>query len=492
MAFWKKPKPETPSPAPAGQGGGGGGGSSSGEKLIVATAYDQSPIQDVPLTQWPEVDAWLERAKQLHEDRGAWKPRHERIAILRNIAARLSAEVEDLAVLIAKEGGKPYPDALVEAKRAVSSVETAAAELETLKGTEMPMDLTAAGAGRVAFTRREPIGPVAAVSAFNHPLNLIAHQVAPAIAAGCPVIVKPAGTTPLSCLRFVEHAHAAGLGEEWCKAVATDNPVAEQMVTDPRVAFFTFIGSSKIGWYLRSKLAPGTRCALEHGGAAPVILGPDADLDRTIPSLVKGGYYHAGQVCVSVQRIFVAEQIRAEVVERMTEAVRKLKVGDPVEKDTEVGPLILPKEVDRVEEWVREAIDGGARATLGAKRMSDTVYAPTVLDGPAAEARVSTQEIFGPVTCVYGYSDVNQAITQANALPVSFQAAVFAQDIDFAMHCAHRLNGAAVMINDHTAFRVDWMPFAGLKESGHGVGGIGYTLHDMTVEKMTVIKSPAF
>jgi acyl-CoA reductase-like NAD-dependent aldehyde dehydrogenase len=264
---------------------------------------------------------------------------------------------------------------------------------------------------------------------------------------------------------------------------------AERMVTDARVAFFSFIGSAKVGWLLRSKLAPGTRCALEHGGVAPVILGADADLDRAIPALVKGGYYHAGQVCVSVQRIFADARVRAEVIERMKQAVEALIVGDPADEKTEVGPLIQPGEVTRIDEWVKEAAAGGAAIVTGGKAISKTAYTPTVLDRPSDSATISTCEVFGPVTCVYEYDDVEDAIRRANALPFAFQAAVFAQDIDFALKCADRLAASAVMINDHTAFRVDWMPFAGLKLSGYGVGGIGYTMHDMTYEKMTVIKS---
>jgi acyl-CoA reductase-like NAD-dependent aldehyde dehydrogenase len=342
------------------------------------------------------------------------------------------------------------------------------------------------------MTHHEPIGVVAALSAFNHPLNLIVHQVGPAVATGCPVIVKPAEATPLSCMRFVAILHEAGLPEQWCQAlVVNDLAVAEKLATDERVAFMTFIGSAKVGWMLRSKIAPGTRCALEHGGAAPVIFSKDADMEKAVPSLIKGGFYHAGQVCVSVQRIFAHKSVAKILAEQLADAAGQLKIGDPTLENTDIGPLIRPGEVDRVETWVQEAVNSGAELLAGGKRISDTCYECTVLYDPPIEAKVSTMEIFGPVICVYPFEDLNEAISRANALPFSFQASVFTKDIDTAMHCYKCLDAAAVMINEHTAFRVDWMPFAGLKQSGYNIGGIPYTMRDMQVEKMMVLSSNA-
>ncbi|MCB1380728.1 MAG: aldehyde dehydrogenase family protein, partial [Alphaproteobacteria bacterium] len=319
--------------------------------------------------------------------------------ILLRLAALMRAERGDLAMTIALEGGKPLVDARVEADRAILGVELAASEIERLSGTQIPMDLSPSGAGRIAFTCPEPIGTVVAISAFNHPLNLIVHQVAPAIATGCPVIVKPADVTPLSAKRFVELAYEAGLPEAWCRLALLDIPEAEKLATDPRVSFLSFIGSAKVGWHLRSRLAPGTRCALEHGGAAPVVLLPDADLDEAIPLLVKGGYYHSGQICVSVQRIFAHRSLLSEIEARLADAVAALVVGDPALDTTDAGPLILPREVLRVSEWVKEAIDAGAHVATGGDVISETCFAPTVLIEPPVDARVSTSEIFGPVTC---------------------------------------------------------------------------------------------
>jgi acyl-CoA reductase-like NAD-dependent aldehyde dehydrogenase len=240
---------------------------------------------------------------------------------------------------------------------------------------------------------------------------------------------------------------------------------------------------------LRSKLAPGTRCTLEHGGAAPVLVAEDADLDYGLPLSSKGGFYHAGQVCVSVQRICAQRSIARDLAERLAQAATALTVGDPTLLETEVGPLIRPAEVERVGEWVREAVDQGGELLTGGESISETCYAPTVLYDPPGDARVSTSEIFGPVVCVYPYDDIDDAITRSNSLPYAFQASVFTRDIDTALRASRRLDASAVMINDHPAFRVDWMPFAGLRESGIGIGGIPYTMEDMQIRKLTVIRS---
>jgi acyl-CoA reductase-like NAD-dependent aldehyde dehydrogenase len=324
------------------------------------------------------------------------------MAILRRLAALVEGKRDHFALQIAREGGKPLRDAVVEVNRAIDGVMNASDELRNFAGREIPMGLTAASAGRWAFTTKEPIGVVAAISAFNHPLNLIVHQVVPAIAVGCPVIVKPAPTTPLSCLDFVALVHEAGLPEPWCQTfIPTGNDLAEQLATDSRVAFVSFIGSARVGWSLRSKLAPGTRSALEHGGAAPAIVDRSADLDAIIEPLAKGGYYHAGQVCVSTQRIFVHEDIRGRFIEQFADRVGLLKVGDPTHQETDVGPLILPKETDRVASWIAEARTRGTRVVLGDTRHCETTLDPTILLDPPADAKVSTDEIFGPVTCVY-------------------------------------------------------------------------------------------
>ncbi len=458
-------------------------------KLKVVSPFDGHVITELELQTESKVEAALIQADRLAHNSDEALPAVERIAILERTANIVEAKAEVFAKQAAEEGGKPLVDSRIELERAVQGIREAARSINQMVGREIPMNITTSSRHRMAWTIREPIGPVVAVSAFNHPFNLIVHQVIPAIAVGCPVIVKPALTTPVSCLNLVACLFAAGLPHHWCTVVLCDNELAEKLVTDPRVSLFSFIGSAKVGWSLRSKLSPGTRCILEHGGAAPVIIDSSADIQDALPLLVKGGYYHAGQVCVSVQRVFAHESIANDVATGLSDFAKQMVVGNPEDEATEVGPLILEREVNRVAQWVDEARVSGGVIHIGGSKLSNTCYAPTVILNPPDDAKVSTEEIFGPVINVYSYTDRLEAIEKANHVPFSFQAAVFTKDIDTALNTSKRLNAAAVMINDHTAFRVDWMPFAGRKTSGLGVGGIVPTMLEMTEEKMIVFRS---
>ena len=457
--------------------------------LKIYSPYDKSLIKEIKMNSDAEVENALEIAYDIFTDRSKWLPAYKRVEILGKTAKIMEERIEELTKLAAHEGGKPYMDSKVEVNRAINGVKLAAEHIGHLKGEQIPMGHTKSSVNRIAFTMREPIGVVASVSAFNHPLNLIIHQTVTAIAVGAPVIVKPAQSTPLSCLAFIDILIEAGLPKEWCQPIICGHEAAEKLITDERINYFSFIGSAKVGWHLRSKLSPGTRCALEHGGVAPVIVEPDADIEEMIPPLLKGGFYHAGQVCVSVQKVFVHESLTEQVAGLLTEKAKKLIVGDPLDPKTEVGPLILPEEVDRVEEWVNEAVAEGAELLCGGSRISDTCFEPTVLLNPPDNARVSTSEVFGPVVCVYSYTDRDEAIKKANSLPFAFQASVFTKNLDVALDTVQKLNASAVMVNDHTAFRVDWMPFGGRDSSGIGIGGIPYSMHEMTREKLMIIKS---
>ncbi len=458
----------------------------------VLAPYDGECLAEVEVGDERHVEHALSAAYARYRDRDGWLAVHERIAILDRLRELMQSQAEALALQAASEGGKPLLDSRVEVARAIDGVRICTDVLRNDEGEVIPVASTAAGAGRLAFTFHEPRGVVVAVSAFNHPLNLIVHQVAAAVAAGCPVIVKPAGDTPASCHAFVRLLHEAGLAPEWCQCVPTQtNAVAEQLVTDARMGFFSFIGSARVGWALRAKLAPGTRCALEHGGVAPLIVHDDADLERAVPAILKGGYYHAGQVCVSVQRVFAHASLARALAERLAAGAEALRVGDPRQAETEVGPLIRHAEVARVHEWVGEAVAGGAEALCGGQALGDSTYSCTLLYDPPADARVSRQEVFGPVLSVYPFEDVRDAYAQANDLPFAFQGAVFTNSLDRALEAARQLDASAIMVNEHTAFRVDGMPFAGLRESGLGVGGIPHTMHDMRISKMVVLRSPA-
>ncbi len=457
-------------------------------KLEVTAPYDGASLETYEYHTEKQALEVLAAAHAAHENRDGWLSGQRRIEVLDALAASIESKVDELALQAAREGGKPLQDSLVEVRRAISGVKVARDAVARLTGEEVPMGINSASQGRWAVTYREPRGVVLAISAFNHPFNLLIHQVVTAIAAGCPVVVKPAGATPMSCESLVRMVREAGLEEPWCQMILTENEVTARLVSDQRVAFMTFIGSADVGWMLRSKLARGARCALEHGGVAPVIVDETADLEDAIPLLTKAGFYHAGQVCVSVQRIYAHRSIRNALTERLVKAAKALKVGDPTEPDTDVGPLIRSSEVERVHEWVTEAKEGGAEVLCGGEPLSKTTYAPTVLLNPPDDARISRDEVFGPVVSVYDYDDIQDAVRRANLPHAYFQAALFTNRLDRALDVGRRLHGMAVMVNDHTAFRVDWMPFGGHRDSGLNLGGIEHSMRDMTIERMIVFR----
>lgn len=459
------------------------------KKIEVLTAYDEKLIKQLPLDNFQKVNSMLSTARKLADDKSKIIPAPDRIEILEKARLLIQERYDDIVKTAAMEGGKPLIDSRAEVTRAINGIKVAIEHIPQLTGTEIAMNQNAASMNRMAFTFREPIGVVVAICAFNHPFNLTIHQVVTAVAVGCPVIIKPATNTPLSAINLLEVLYESGLPKEWAQYTICENDVAEKLVIDPRVDYLTFIGSSKVGWYLRSKLAPGTRCALEHGGSAPVIIEPDADVEDSLPLLAKGSLYHAGQVCVSVQRVFAHESIADDIAEGLMSEAREMKVGDPTKEDTDIGPLISPREVNRVHEWVEEAVSAGGKLILGGSKISNTCYEPTIILNTPENVNLSQHEIFGPVIAIYSYKDRLKAIELANSLPLSFQASVFTKNIDTALDTVKRINAAAVMINDHTAFRVDWMPFRGAKESGIGTGGIPYTMHEMTQEKLMVIRS---
>jgi acyl-CoA reductase-like NAD-dependent aldehyde dehydrogenase len=433
----------------------------------------------------------LDTAERAH--RFMHRPKtHERIAILKRAAQILRDREEVFADLIAWEGGKPLKDARMEVARALVSLDWAAAEAGRIAGHEIPMRATAAASGRIAFTYPEPIGVVYAISAFNHPLNLIVHQVAPAIAVGCPVLVKPASETPLSCLHFLDCLFEAGLPPEMCLPLVCDDVVAEKIAKSKLISFLSFIGSAKVGWHLRSILAPGVRFSLEHGGSAPVLIDHGADLDRAIPSVLRGAYYHSGQVCVSTQRLFVHDSILFEFEKRFVEQIKRLKIGDPRDPATDCGPLIRSRDLRRVEERVRTAVSTGATLLIGGNRVADVAFEPTLLRDVQRTDAIVREEIFGPVAVLEGFRDLESAIDAANGVEWSFQAGFFGGDLDRALCAARGLRASAVFINDASTFRVDWMPFRGDGPSGFGTGGIPYSMKDMITEKMVAFHSNYF
>lgn len=456
----------------------------------VLSPFDGEPVGSFELQSEAEVETLVAHAFALYSDRKRWLPKEERIQILTRLAALLETDLERAARLASSEGGKPLTDSRVEVRRAIEGIRKAAAAVSSLVGHEVPMDENPASRGRFAVTYLEPRGVVLAISAFNHPLNLLIHQGITAIAAGCPVLLKPSRRTPLSAVYLRSLLEQAGLEPGHAEILLTSSELTRRVVQDKRIAFLSFIGSSQVGWELRSELAPGATATFEHGGVAPVLLDETADVEGALPLVTKGGYYHAGQVCVSVQRVFAPRSLARDFAEGLASRARALKVGSPLLDTTEVGPLIQRSEVQRVHEWVLEARDSGATILSGGAPIGETMYAPTVLFDPSQEARISKQEVFGPVVAVYPYDNIEQAVSWANLPGAYFQAALFTNRLDRALDLGRRLHGTTVLVNDHTAFRVDWMPFGGHRDSGLGTGGIEPAMRDMSLSRMIVFRSP--
>ena len=459
---------------------------SSEPDLEVRAPFSGDLVARVALLGSSELEQALGQAFALANQDGALPPAHERARHLRRVAELIAERAESLARIIATEGGKPLLDARVEVARAAGTFTLCAEESVRVAGREIPMGGAASSVGKMAFSTREPLGVVVAYSAFNHPLNLLAHQVGPAYAAGCPVLIKPAPATPISCMTLVALMREAGIGESWVVPIPCSNELAGEFVSDARISLFSFIGSAHVGWALRSKLAPGTRCLLEHGGAAPVLVDQGANIKDAARGLLKGGFYHAGQVCVSAQRVFVHRRVRDELIDSLMEGARNLKVGDPLDESVEVGPLIRAREIERINSWAEEADRAGGEIICGGRALGNQCYSPTIIVDPPQDTKVIAQEVCGPVLSVVGAKTLHDAVGMANQRPWSFQAAVFTSDINHALHVAAKLNASAVMINDHSAFRVDWMPFGGYEQSGLGMGGVDNAVRDMTREKLIV------
>ena len=414
----------------------------------------------------------------------------QRLKILAKCRKKLSQNSKKFSDIIALEGGKPLKDAKIEVERAINGLELCAEALKKSHGTEIPMNLNNASVKKIAFTRKFPIGPVFAISAFNHPLNLIVHQVGPAVAAGCPVIIKPSLDTPATCYEFIKLLLESGLPEEFCQMINIENHlITQKIVGDQRISFFSFIGSSNVGWKLKSMLPPGAKCAMEHGGIGSVIIDKGTNLKKFLPSILRGAFYHAGQVCVSVQKVIIHEDLIDEFIGLAKKSISKIKVGNPSSINTDVGPLIRPSEVKRIDKIIKNAIKDGAELVCGGISKSKTTYECTVLKNPKESSEVSCKEIFGPVLCVYSYKSIDHAVKKANNYQFAFQSSIYTKNIDTAMYFYENLDAKSVFINEQTAFRVDWMPFGGIKHSGEGVGGIEYSFSDLLYDKLMIINS---
>jgi acyl-CoA reductase-like NAD-dependent aldehyde dehydrogenase len=411
-------------------------------------------------------------------------PAHKRAEILVKVAGLLGRRQDEAARLISDEAGKPMKAARVEAARAMSTYTFSAVEARKLAGEMVPMDAAQAGEGKLGFTIRHPIGIVGAISPFNFPLNLVAHKIAPALAAGCPVVLKPASQTPLSALFLAELEEEAGLPPGWLNVVAGKaSDVGDVLVEDDRVKLITFTGSGDVGWSLAER-APRKRVKLELGNATPAIVCGDAP-PWTVERLAANAFSFAGQSCISVQRIYVLQDAWDEFVADFVPKVEALKVGDPADEETDVGPLISEGDRDRVLAWIRES--GGEIAT-GGDTTDDGLIRPTVIVDPRPDAKVQREEVFGPVVTLTKTASLDEAIELANSTRYGLQAAIFTGDLHPALQAAQRLEFGSVLVNEAPTFRADQMPYGGVKASGNTKEGPAWAVREMTEERLVVLQ----
>jgi acyl-CoA reductase-like NAD-dependent aldehyde dehydrogenase len=413
-------------------------------------------------------------------------PAHRRAEILDAVARLLAERNDELARTICAEAGKPLKAARVEAERAVSTYTSAAVEARKLTGEVVPMDATPAGVGKLAFTLRTPIGIVGAISPFNFPLNLVAHKIAPALAAGCAVVLKPAAQTPLSALLLAELELEAGLPPGWLNVVVGKaSEIGDVLVADERVRLITFTGSAEVGWKLRERAAR-KRVSLELGNATPVIVEADADVDEAAAKLAANAFSFAGQSCISVQRIYVHRQVYDDFVGGFLPKVEALKLGDPGEEETDVGPVIDEDARERITAWIDEARSAGATLLAGGE-VVDGIIQPTVLADVTPEMKVSCAEVFGPVCTVTPYDSLDEALALANGTEFGLQAGLFTSNLKTALAASSALEFGGVTVNEAPTFRADQMPYGGIKASGNTREGPHYTVREMTEERLVVL-----
>jgi acyl-CoA reductase-like NAD-dependent aldehyde dehydrogenase len=417
------------------------------------------------------------------------QPAYQRVALLRKTAELITQHGDGLAETIALEAGKPIKAARVEVSRAAMVFQLAAEEALRIIGEVLPLDIAPDAGNRIGITRRFPLGPVLAITPFNFPLNLVAHKIAPAIAAGNTVVHKPSSAAPLTALRLGELLQEAGMPAGMVNVIPCTFDVAESLIADERIKMISFTGSPEVGWAIRAQ-AGKKKVALELGGNAGVIIEPDADLHTAVERCVFGGYVFAGQVCISVQRIYIHESIYKEFTREFVAGVKKLKTGDPLLPETDVGPLISPAEVTRVQEWIEEAQQLGGTVLTGGF-YEGTIYQPTVLADVPKGARCVSSELFAPVTVLCSYKNFDEAIREVNDSIYGLQAGVFTKNIDKALTAFNRLDVGGVMINEVPTFRVDNFPYGGVKHSGLGREGVRYAIEEMTEIKIMVLHNSA-
>ncbi len=455
----------------------------TGDWVEVRSPYSGDVVARVAKAGTAEARAAIDAAERAMADP---LPAHKRAEILVKTVAGIARRHDEIAAQISAEAGKPLKAAKVETSRAMSTYTFSAVEARKLAGEVVPMDAAQAGEGKLAFTLREPIGIVGAISPFNFPLNLVAHKIAPALAAGCAVVLKPAGQTPLSALTLAELEDEAGLPPGWLNVlVGPASEIGDVLVADERVKAITFTGSSEVGWGLRERAAR-KKVLLELGNTTPVIVQADADVEEAASKLAAHAFSFAGQSCISVQRIYVQQPVYDDFVAQFLPKVEELVVGDPADAETDVGPVIDEGARERILSWIDEAREGGAELLTGGE-LDGELIKPTVIANAAPELKVCHEEVFGPVCVVNSYGSLDEAIELANGTRYGLQAGIFTNDIRAALKAARELEFGGVTVNEAPTFRSDQMPYGGLKDSGNTREGPAYSVRELTEQRVVVI-----
>jgi acyl-CoA reductase-like NAD-dependent aldehyde dehydrogenase len=454
----------------------------TGQWIEVRSPYSGEVVGRVAKAGAPETCQAVDAAERAMREP---LPAHKRAEVLVRVAAALGRRHDEVARLISDEAGKPMKAARVEAQRAMSTYTFAAVEARKLAGEMVPMDAAQAGEGKLAFTIRRPIGVVGAISPFNFPLNLVAHKLAPALAAGCAVVLKPASQTPLSALLLAELEQEAGLPPGWVNVVVGPaSEIGDVLVADERVKLITFTGSGPVGWKLKER-APKKRVNLELGNATPVIVSADADISLAATKVAQNAFAFAGQSCISVQRVYVERPVYDDFVAKLLPLVEALKVGDPAEEDTDVGPVIDDDARERILDWI-----GSSRGkVLTGGDLDCDLIRPTVIAEPSPDDNVSCDEVFGPVCTVSAVDSLDEAIAAANSTRYGLQAGIFTASLDSALRAAEALDFGGITVNEAPTFRADQMPYGGVKDSGNTREGPRYAVREMTEEHLVVVAS---
>jgi acyl-CoA reductase-like NAD-dependent aldehyde dehydrogenase len=455
------------------------------ETQEVKSPWDGSVVAELGVPTHADVEEAVTSAAETFKE-SRHLPTHARAEGLMHISRRIGERVDEIAEIIAREGGKPIKWSKVEVSRAVSTFRWAAEEARRFGGEFLPLDTEPSLGSRAGIVRRFAFGPVIGISPFNFPVNLVAHKIAPALAVGAPIVVKPAGVTPLGALALAELFDETDLPKGMLSVLPISSERAQKLVEDRRFKKFTFTGSG-IGWRLKG-LDPRKHVTLELGGNAGVVVHSDADLDHAAQRIAIGGFYQAGQSCISVQRVLIQSEVYDAFVARLVKQVESLKVGDPMDPTVDVGPLIDEGAVERIEAWVQEAVAQGAELLTGGRR-EGPVYVPTILANTTPEMKVRCEEVFGPVITVQPYQTFEEALSEVNGTPYGLQAGVFTSSIERAMLAHRELEVGGVIVNDMSAFRADQMPYGGSKESGYGREGLRYAMEEMTEPRIMVLSN---